>query len=131
MNIEPFSDDVAIQGPDVPDATNIDDLLKYCATIRKRFGNTAVVFHLGWGSSALHAQDKQSKEIDRLGILLSSVEAERNSLRAIVDSAYNKLMAAPELNPNNWTAKEALSLNDIVCEVCCDLEVLTTTGRKT
>ena len=77
MNVQPFNDDVALCGPGAPEATQIFDLLRYCATVWHRFGNTAVTFNLKWGATALWARDKQANEIVEL-------QAENARLAAIV-----------------------------------------------
>lgn len=57
--IELYDDDVALMGKDAPPkAKNIDDLIKYLATIKHRFGNTAVEYQISWGASALNKRSE-------------------------------------------------------------------------
>lgn len=66
MQIEPFGDETPLNGEDAPKADQIDDLLRILATIRKRWGNTAVRYRVRWGASALWCHDEQKQEIERL-----------------------------------------------------------------
>lgn len=64
--LQPYGDDVALVGSKAPRAERIEDLIRYCLTVRKRFGNTVVTFSLKWGGSALWARDALQKLIDEL-----------------------------------------------------------------
>lgn len=66
MKIEPYGDDVPMSGPDAPVAETIDALMRVLATIRYRFGNTAVTYSISWGGSALHARGRQLAQIEML-----------------------------------------------------------------
>lgn len=66
MNIEPFGDDVPLQGPDAPVPEQIDGLLRLLATIRHRFGNTVVTYRFQFGATALWACDGQKQRIAEL-----------------------------------------------------------------
>jgi hypothetical protein len=67
VNIEPYPDNVAIQGPaaEIP-TEQIDNLIRLLVTIHHRFGNTCVKYRIRWGANGLWAEDEQSKEITRL-----------------------------------------------------------------
>ena len=55
IEVEIYDGDTALLGEDAPPkAKNIDDLIKYLATISHRFGNTAVDYSVSWGASALN-----------------------------------------------------------------------------
>jgi hypothetical protein len=64
--VKPLADDVPMAGERMPTAEQIDDLLRILATIRVRFGNTAVTYSIEWGGGALWAADKQAKRIAEL-----------------------------------------------------------------
>lgn len=69
IQIETYGDDVALCGPETPKMHNVSDLLKYCATVLHRFGNTCIVVDLKWGASALNARsvDKSDQgELERV-----------------------------------------------------------------
>lgn len=63
--IEIYDDDTALCGEDAPPKANqIDDLIKYLATISHRFGNTAVEYSIQWGASALNKRTDIKRECD-------------------------------------------------------------------
>lgn len=66
MHVLPFDNDTPLLGDGAPDARQIDDLLRVLATIRHRFGNTAVRYSIQWGSQGCRAIDGQKREIERL-----------------------------------------------------------------
>lgn len=67
MNVEPYADGVAILGETAPPPPDrIDELLRYLATVRKRFGNTAVSYRVRWGASALWAGELNEIRIHEL-----------------------------------------------------------------
>lgn len=78
MEIAPYDGDVPLMGPGTPEITQIDDLLRYLATVKERFGNTAVHYRVRWGASALWAQS-QSETIIRDGIAAVNDEGNRCS----------------------------------------------------
>lgn len=81
MNIEPYADDVSCAGTNAPKADQIDDLLRLLATIRHRYGNTAIKYRVTWGGSAFWAEDAQRTEIDRLKKRIKRLQAKAKAAR--------------------------------------------------
>jgi len=75
FGLEPFDDDVALCGPDTPRAKNIEELIRYCLTVRKRFGNTCVNFGIKWGSSGLWARDDFQKKAEQDAETIKTLKA--------------------------------------------------------
>lgn len=67
--IEIYDDETALMGEDAPPpAKNIDDLIKYLATVSHRFGNTAVEYStISWGASALNRRAATQKKKEEAG----------------------------------------------------------------
>jgi len=84
INVPCYADDIILVGPNAPPATNIDDLLRYCATIFHRFGNTAVTFGLEWGGSALRSRDEQGVEIEALHARMAALERQLAEANATI-----------------------------------------------
>ncbi len=64
IEVEPFADDVPLNGPGRPKVETADELLRLLATIRHRWGNTVITFSGKWGSNALWARDSLMDEAD-------------------------------------------------------------------
>ena len=82
MEVIPHGRDVACAGPNAPACEQIDDLIKLLVTIRERWGNTAVRYHINWGSNALWAEDSQKRKIDSLTKSLQRLKAKVKRIRA-------------------------------------------------
>ncbi len=74
---EPYPDDQALAGPDMPPMKTIMDMIRYCITVHERFGNTCVEdVRLKWGGCALNARGDKDIEIERLQNWVNDLQAD-------------------------------------------------------
>ncbi len=84
QEIEIYSDDTPLMGPGSPEhAVSIEDLIKYLATVKHRFGNTRVKHSIQWGSLALSKFSRYQQRVERwmekcFGEEISNDTTERN-----------------------------------------------------
>lgn len=72
-----YPDNVGLNTDDVKRPINmLDDLLKYLATVRKRWGNTAVTCSLQWGASALWMRSEQAETTAAQSARIAELEKE-------------------------------------------------------
>ena len=63
----PYDGDQPLAGPDAPPMKTIMDLIRYCVTVHKRFGNTCVDdVQLKWGACALNSIDESRNDKARM-----------------------------------------------------------------
>lgn len=119
--VRPWADDVPLNGDGMPTNTGqIEWLIQYLLTIRKRFGNTAVcVERLRWGGSALWAFDEAAKLAKDAETWKREAMAWRALNHKIADIYINgphegpaRMVAAAEVGKLVAEAKEARAASD-------------------
>lgn len=108
ITIQPYADHIALNGNNAPKIDKIDDLIRLLVTIRRRYGNTAVVFSIQWGASALWARSQLRSAIE---ILRQYASKTRDYWDRDEDSKVGKRLAAMsgELKGYDVDVDEALA----------------------
>ena len=107
-----YPDDVGLNTDDVKRPINmLDDLLKYLATVRKRWGNTAVTCSLQWGSSALWMRSEQAETIAAQSARIAELEEKL----AAIEFENKRLVAERDTIQDAATVAE-MSLADVSAE---------------
>ena len=96
---EPYPEDQALAGPDMPPMATILDVIRYCTTVHSRFGNTVVEdVSLKWGASALNARDDIKQ--------LRSDLAERDKVARDRLKRIEQLDKQVESLQNKWASRD-------------------------